>query len=188
MPKTAFTAPFWHYDFKVLSFDHGLTNAPATYQAVMNDICRLCLGKFVSVYLDGILVFKKTLEEHAERPKRVLQLLCEHSFYAKRSRCDLNQPELEFLGHVFGVEDIKVDPRKTAVARDWPTSSNVSDLCSFLGLTDYFRHFIKGYADIAGPLTNLLIFVLDSLLVQCTIINTHAQITILDCNTQGAAR
>ena len=157
MPKTAFTAPFWYYDFKVLSFDHGLTNAPATYQAVMNDICRLCLGKFVLVYLDGILVFKKTLEEHAERPKRVLQLLCKHSFYAKHSRCDLNQPELGFLGHVFGVEDIKVD-------------------------------FNQGIANIVGPLTNLLIFVLDSLLVQCTIMNIHAQITILVCNTQGAAR
>lgn len=159
VPKTASSTPFWHYEFKVLSFDHGLTNAPATYQAVMNDICRLYLGKFLSVYLHGILVFKKTLEEHAERLKRVLQLLCEHSFYAKRSRCDLNQPELEFLGHIFGAEDIKVDPRKTAVARDWPTSHIVSELCSFLGLTNYF---IQGYANFV---TNLLIFVLDSLLV-----------------------
>ena len=77
VPKTAFNTPFGHYEFKVLSF--GLTNAPATFQAVMNDIFGPYLGKFVLVYLDDILVFSRSPEEHAEHLRLVLQLLREHS-------------------------------------------------------------------------------------------------------------
>ena len=85
VPKTAFSTPFGHFEFKVLSF--GLTNAPATFQAVMNVIVRPYVGKFVLVYLDDILVFSKSAEEHAEHLRLVLQLLREHELYAKRSKC-----------------------------------------------------------------------------------------------------
>ena len=89
MPKTAFTTPFGHYEFKVLPF--GLTKAPATFQAVMNDIFRL----FVLVYLDDILVFSKFAAEHAEHLRLVPQRLREHEMFAKRAKCTFNQLELE---------------------------------------------------------------------------------------------
>ena len=100
VPKTAFSTPFGHYEFKVLSF--GLTNAPAIFQAVMNDIFRL-----VIVYLDDILVFSKSPEEHAEHLQLVLARLREHELYAKRAKCEFNQPELEFQGHIVGCKGIK---------------------------------------------------------------------------------
>ena len=147
--KTAFST-----QFKVLSF--GLTSAPATFQAVMNDIFRPYIGKFGLVYLNDILVFSKSPEEHAEHLRLVLQHLREHELYAKRAKCAFNQPELEFMGHVVGSEGIKVDPKKTAVVRDWAVPQNLSELRSFLGLTNYFRRFVQGYANLVGSLTNLL--------------------------------
>ena len=91
----------------------GLTNAPATFQAVMNDIFRPYIGKYVLVCLDDILVFSKSPEEHAEHLRIVLQCLHDHELYATRRKCSFNQPELEFLGHIVGSDGIKVDPKKT---------------------------------------------------------------------------
>ena len=152
VPKTAFSTPFGHYEFKVLSF--GLTNA--TFQAVMNDIFRPYIGKFVLVYLEDILVFSKTPAEHAEHLHLVLQRLREHELFAKRSKCAFDEPELDFLGHIVGAERIKVDPKKTAVVGDWAVPRNVSEMRSFLRLTNYFCWFVQGYAKLVGPLTNLL--------------------------------
>ena len=154
VPKTAFTTPFGHYAFKVLPF--GVTNAPATFQAVMNDIFRPYVGKFVLVYLDDILVFSKSAAEHAEQLRLVLPRLREHEMFDKRAKCTFNQPELEFLGHVVGSEGIKVDPKKTGVVRDWAVPQTVSDVRAFLGLTNYFRRFVQGYGTLNGALTNLL--------------------------------
>ena len=119
-------------------------------------IFRPYIGKLVLVYLDNMLGFSKSADKHAEHLRLVLQRLREHELYAKRSKCLFNQPELEFLGHVVGCEGIKVDPKKTAVVRDWTVPQNVSELWSFLGLTNYFRKFMQGYARIVGPLTRLL--------------------------------
>ena len=124
VPKTAFSTPFGHYDFKVLSF--GLTMHLQPVKLVMNDIFRLYIGKSVLVYRDGILVFSKSAEEHAEHLRMVLQRLREHELYAKRSTCFFNQSELEFLGHVVGCKGIKVDPKKTAVVRDWAVPQKMS--------------------------------------------------------------
>ena len=107
------------------------------------------------VYFDDNLVFSKSAEEHAEHLQLVLQRLRESELYAKRSKCLFNQPELEFLGHIVGSEGIKVDPKKIAVVRDWAVPQNVSELRSFLGLTNYFRKFVQGYANLVG-MNNLL--------------------------------
>ena len=109
VPKTAFTTPFAHYEFKVLSF--GLTNAPATFQAVMNKMFGH-LHKFCVVYLDDILISSKTPEEHAEHLETVLQILEREGLYAKLKKCDFNKAELLYLGHILSREGIKVDPVK----------------------------------------------------------------------------
>ena len=108
VPKIAFRVPFGHYQFKVLSF--GLTNAPATFQGVMNRIFQQHLEKFVLVYLDDILVFSKTQEEHLEHLRKVFEILRENKLFAKLTKCRFAKSELEYLGHVVGKDGIKVDP------------------------------------------------------------------------------
>ena len=109
VPKTAFTTPFGHYEFRVLSF--GLTNAPATFQAVMNKMFGH-LHTFCVVYLDDILIFSKTPEEHEKHLDTVLQILEREGLYAKLKKCDFNKNELLYLGHIMGEDGIKVDPAK----------------------------------------------------------------------------
>ena len=135
MPKTAFRTPFGHYQFKVLSF--GLTNAPAIFQAMMNDISRPYLDDFVLVYLDDILIFSKTPKEHMRHLRIVFDTLREHKFYAKKSKCHFNASELEYLGHVVGKDDIRVDPKKVEAVAHWEVPRDVGQLCSFLGFANY---------------------------------------------------
>ncbi len=154
IPKTAFRTPSGLYQWKVLSF--GLTNAPATFQAVMNDVFRPLIGKCVLVYLDDILVFSKSIEEHVDDLRKVLTILRENQFYAKLSKCTFGQAELDFLGHVLSKDGLRVDPRKTAAIMEWPVPTEISHVRSFLGLANYFRKFLKDYAIMTLPLTRLL--------------------------------
>ena len=150
VPKTAFSTPFGHYQFKVLAF--GLTNAPATFQYAMNQLFASQLGRYVCVYLDDILIFSKNAEEHEKHLEEVLGILEKNKFYAKLSKCDLNRSELLYLGHIVGANGIKVDPAKIAAVASWPVPGDFSQLRSFLGLTNYFRKFIQGYAELAASL------------------------------------
>ena len=142
------------YQWRVLPF--GLTNAPATFQATMNAIFRPLIGKCVLVYLDDILVYSKTPEEHAQHLQQVLQVLAENKLYAKLAKCRFNMPNTAFLGHIVGKDGIQPDPAKISIVADWPTPTNISELRSFLGLTNYFRRFVQGYSKIAAPLFQLL--------------------------------
>ena len=153
VPKTAFSTPFGHYQFKVLSF--GLTNAPATFQYAMNQLFASQLGKYVCVYLDDILIFSKNAAEHEEHLKEVLKILEQNKFYAKLSKCDFNRSELLYLGHIVGAYGIRVDPAKIAAVSSWPVPKDLHEMRSFLGLTNYFRKFVQGYATRCRPLTNL---------------------------------
>jgi hypothetical protein len=153
VPKTAFRTPLGHYQFKVLCF--GLTNAPATFQAAMNNIFSEYLHDFVVVYLDDILIFSKTKEDHVRHLQLVLEKLREHNLFANMKKCDFFKSELEFLGHIVSGEGIKVDHRKTEAIRKWPKPTSVTELRSFLGLANYFRRFIQGYSSMVAPLTNL---------------------------------
>ena len=152
--KTAFKTPMGLYQFRVLAF--GLTNAPATFQNVMNDVFRHHLGKFVLVYLDDILVVSKSPEEHEHHLQVVLDLLRKHDLYAKLSKCEFSKPELQFLGHIVGRDGIKMDPQKTAVIDAWPVPRDTHQLRSFVSLATYFRRFVQGYSKLASPLTDLL--------------------------------
>ena len=154
VPKTAFRTPFGLYQFKVLTF--GLTNAPATFQAVMNDMLKDFVNdKFVVVYLDDILIHSKSEEEHERHLRLVLQRLREHKFYANLKKCEFKKQEIAFLGHIVGVNGIKVDPKKVQAVADWDVPKDVHGVRSFLGLANYFRRFLQGFSKMVAPLTNL---------------------------------
>jgi len=152
--KTAFRTRYGHFEFKVMPF--GLTNAPATFQSMMNNLFQEYIDKFVSIYIDDILVFSKSKEEHLEHLKIVLDILRDAKLYGKMSKSEFFKTEMEFLGHIVTRDGIKVDPHKVQVVRDWKTSKNIHDVRSFLGMCNYYRKFIEQYAHIIGPLTKLL--------------------------------
>jgi hypothetical protein len=125
IPKIVFTTRYGLYEYIVMSF--GLTNAPAYFMYLMNKVFMEYLDKFVVVFIDDILVFSKTEEEHAEYLRLVLQKLREHQLYAKRSKCEFWLKEVSFLGHVVSNGGISVDPSKVKDVLNWKPSTNVSE-------------------------------------------------------------
>lgn len=153
VPKTAFRTRYGHFEWRVMPF--GLTNAPATFQALMNRILQPFLDKFVVVYLDDILIYSKTPEEHLEHVAKVLEVLQQSQLYVGLDKCAFGLREVDFLGHIVSANGIKPDPKKIQAVLDWPVPRNVHDVRSFLGLTGYYRRFIRHYAHKALPLTEL---------------------------------
>lgn len=153
IPKTAFRTRYGHYEWKVLPF--GLTNAPATFQALMNDALRPYLDDFVIVYLDDICIYSKTPEEHLQHLDAVLTALEQHHLYAGLDKCTFGVEEMEFLGHVVGKDGVTMDPKKVQAVTEWPVPKTIKEVRGFLGLTGYYRRFIRHYAHSALPLTEL---------------------------------
>ncbi|KAL5813527.1 hypothetical protein ACOSQ3_024281 [Xanthoceras sorbifolium] len=152
--KTAFRTHSGLYEYLVMPF--GLCNAPSTFQAAMNEIFRPHLRRFVLVFFDDILIYSKSMEEHLSHLEIVLEILGHHQFYIKMSKCEFVKDELEYLGHFISEKGVKVDTRKVEAMVDWPLPKDVSALRGFLGLTGYYRRFVKHYGLIARPLTNML--------------------------------
>jgi hypothetical protein len=151
IPKTTFTSRYGLYEFTVMSF--GLTNAPAYLMYLMNKVFMEYLDKFVVVFIDDILVFSRSEEEHL---RLVLQKLREHQLYAKFSKCAFWLKEVSFLGHIITDGGIAVDPSKVRDVLNWSPPKNVPVIRSFLGLAGYHRRFIEGFSKIMKPLTTLL--------------------------------
>eukprot|EP00253_Pinus_taeda_P008047 PITA_08047 len=151
--KTAFRTRYGHYEFVVLPF--GLTNAPATFMCLMNSIFHPYLDRFVLIFIDDILIYSRTIEEHYEHLRRVLQTLREHQLYAKFSKCDFFKEEIQYLGHVITKEGIAVDPEKIKAIMDWPVPKDVTDVRSFMGLAGYYRRFVEGFSKVDFPITSL---------------------------------
>jgi hypothetical protein len=133
-----------------------LTNAPAYFMYLMNSVFMPELDKFVVVFIDDILVYSKSEDEHTKHLHTVLQRLRDHHIYAKFSKCDFWLREIKFLGHTISQDGIEVDPEKVQEVMDWKPPTTVWQIRSFLGLAGYYRRFIPDFSRIAKPMTELL--------------------------------
>uniref|UniRef100_A0A674PMU1 Gypsy retrotransposon integrase-like protein 1 n=1 Tax=Takifugu rubripes TaxID=31033 RepID=A0A674PMU1_TAKRU len=151
--KTAFNTPLGHFEYLVMPF--GLTNAPAVFQALINDVLRDMLNKFIFVYLDDILIFSESEEEHVQHVRLVLQRLLENRLFVKAEKCDFHTTSISFLGFVVARGQLSPDPAKVRAVMEWPTPSSRRQLQQFLGFANFYRRFIRDYSKVAAPLTRL---------------------------------
>ena len=133
----------------------GLTNAPTDFMDLMNRVFQRYLDRFFIVFIDDILMYSSSSEEHSEHLRIVLQTLRERQLYSKLSKCQFWLDRVAFLGHVILVEGVNVDPKKREAVVNWKPPKNVSEVRSFLGLAGYYRKFVEGFSKIAAPLTKL---------------------------------
>ena len=150
----AFGMRYGLYGFTVMPF--GLTNAPTAFMNLMNKVFKKFLDQFVIVFIDDILVYSKSPEEHKFHLSKVLQILREHALYAKFSKCEFWLNQVAFLGHVISGEGILVDPTKIEAMMKWLRPMSVTKVRNFLGLARCYRRFVEGLSAIATPLTHLL--------------------------------
>ena len=151
IPKMAFRTRYGHYEFLVMPF--GLTNAPTIFMDLMNRVFHPYLDQFVIVFINDILVYFKSANEHALHLQIVLQNLRERQLYAKFSKCEFWLNKVIFLRHVVSRDGIFVDPRKVETIVNWEQPKNVLEIQSFLGLASYYRRFVEHFSLIAAPLT-----------------------------------
>ena len=152
--KTSFRTHQGHYEWLVMSF--GLTNAPATFQSLMNHIFQGLLRKFVLVFFDDILVYSLDWSSHLQHLVTVLQVLQKEQLFAKLSKCSFGATNIDYLGHTISNDGIAMEKDKICVVNDWPKPTSLKLLGGFLGLIGYYRQFIRNYASLAAPLTDML--------------------------------
>ncbi|XP_028220447.1 uncharacterized protein LOC114402121 [Glycine soja] len=152
--KTAFRTHHGHFEFTVMPF--GLCNASSSFQATMNTIFRPFLRQFIIVFFDDILIYSATLEDHVSHLEQAFQVLLQEQFVLKFSKCTFAQPQVEYLGHVVSSQGVAPVLAKVQAIQQWLKPRSARALRSFLGLTGFYRRFIRGYASIAAPLTKLL--------------------------------
>uniref|UniRef100_A0A8C6NKF8 Gypsy retrotransposon integrase-like protein 1 n=1 Tax=Nothobranchius furzeri TaxID=105023 RepID=A0A8C6NKF8_NOTFU len=148
--KTAFNTPNGHYEYLVMPF--GLTNAPAVFQALVNDVLRDMVGRFVFVYLDDVLVFSPDLDTHRRHVRAVILRLLQNNLFIKAEKCEFHKASMSFLGFILSPNQISMDPTKVTAVVDWPPPTDRKQLQRFLGFANFYRRFIKGYSRIAAPL------------------------------------
>jgi len=142
--------------FKPLVMFFGMTNSPATFQTIMNDIFRTLIAKGIMVvYLDDILIFTETEEEHEQAVWRVLEVLAEHKLFLRLEKCEFYRKRIEYLRLVISENKVEMDPIKVAGVCDWPTPENRTDVQAFIGFVNFYCRFIQDFSTIARPLFDL---------------------------------
>ncbi len=148
--KTAFVCPLGFWEFNRMP--QGITNEPSTFQRLMEK----CMGDIhlseVLVFLDDLIVFSDTLEEHERRLLHVLGRLKDHSLKLSLDKCKFFQTSVKYLGHIISKHRVETDPQKKEAIKAWPSPRNLKELRSFLGFSGYYRRFIRDYAKIVKPL------------------------------------
>ncbi|KAG1930238.1 retrotransposable element [Pimephales promelas] len=151
--KTAFNTPLGHFEYRVLPF--GLVNAPAVFQALINDVLRDMLNIFVFVYLDDILIFSPSLQVHTQHVRQVLQRLLENRLFVKAEKCTFHAQSISFLGSIISAEGVSMDSSKVRAVTEWPVPESRVALQRFLGFANFYRRFIRNFSQIAAPLSAL---------------------------------
>ena len=152
--KTAFRTRYGHYEYMVMPF--GLTNAPATFQAHINEVLRGLLDLICVAYLDDIMIFSRTYEEHVSHVRQVLVRLRKYGLIAKLSKCEFFRQEVDFLGYHVSVAGVSMDPSRVEAIQEWPVPKSFRDIQVFLGFANFYRGFIYRYSAVVAPITDLL--------------------------------
>ena len=150
--KMAFRTRYRHFEFTVMPF--RLTNAPATFMDLMHRVFQPYLDQFIVVFVDDILIYSKSEEEHEGHLRIVLQILRDHQLYAKFSKCEFWLTEVRFLGHV-SASGVFVDPEKVKAVMSWERPKSIFEILNFLGLEGYYRRFIEDLSLLATPMMRL---------------------------------
>lgn len=148
---TAFRSRFGSFEYLVVPF--GLCNAPATFQAYIDQCLRKFVDKLVIIYLDNILIYSEDVSQHEEHVREVLKQLLDWQLFCKLEKCLFNVTTVEFLGYLVSTQGISMDPSRVAAITEWPSPKSLRETLSFLGFTNFFRRFIDAYSDIALPMT-----------------------------------
>ena len=151
--RTAFTTSLGQWEFMVMPF--GLCNAPATFQRLMNKVFAVEINQFILVYLDDILIFSESVEEHWKHLQVALERLRKAKLYGRMRKCEFLKNRVDYLGYEVSEKGIHASPEKIKAVVNWPRPQSVHDVRSFLGLASYYRRFIHGFSQIAGPMTEL---------------------------------
>lgn len=152
--KTAFSTPYGHFQFNRMPF--GLKNAPASFQRLMDQVLSGLQGNEVFVYMDDIVVYANSLKQHEQKLRNLLERLKTAGLLLQPEKCKFLCKEISYLGHVITNEGVKPDPKKTEAVANFPRPRNSKNIKQFLGLAGYYRRFVRDFANIARPLTNLL--------------------------------
>jgi hypothetical protein len=152
--KTAFRTRYGQFEYRVMPF--GLTNAPATFQAYMDDCLRPYKDEFVVCYLDDILIYSEDPAQHEDHVRKVLERLREYGLYCKAEKCEFSVKKVGFLGFVVSPDGIEMEADRIATIEDWPTPKSVKDVQVLMGFTNFYRRFVKKYAKVTAPISDLL--------------------------------
>ena len=151
--KTAFQTCYSSFEWRIMPF--GLTNTPAAFQCFMNDIFGDLLDVCILVYLDDILIYSDSKEEHRHHVWEILWCLRQHHLYARTDKCFFHVSTVEYLGYILSLSSLTMASDKVQVIQDWPEPQKIKDIQSFLGFTNFYWRFILKYSEITVPLTHL---------------------------------
>ena len=151
--KTAFRTRYGLFESLVMPF--GLTNAPADFQRFINEVLHPFLDHFCTAYLDDILIYSATLQEHKEHVRKVLEALSKNGLHLKPEKCEFHKTEVGYLGMIISADGVKMDQRKVQAITSWGSPTNLHDVRAFLGFANFYRQFIKDYSQVVAPLVQL---------------------------------